>query len=109
MIEFKPIPINRGKRVVSKHFCNLGLWLPKINLAMLMWLMYWGDKGGVFNYSTEMLDKFVLSAKYASNEYSHPPIRVDRKIVRSVFRELVDMGLVVRVERKKYQINQSLI
>lgn len=109
MIEFKPIPINRGSRCVTKHFANLGLWLPKINLAMMMWLLYWADKGGSFKYSTEMLDKFVLSAKFASEEYSHPPLRADRKTARAVFRELEGMGLVVKVAGKNYQINKELI
>jgi len=108
-VELQQLPAQKRNRTISKHFSNLGMWMPKINLAMLMWLLYWGDKGGVFNYSTEMLDKFVLSAKYASEEYKHPPLNVNRKIARAVFRELVEMGLVQKVDKKKYQINKLLI
>lgn len=109
MVEFKLLQINKRNRVVSKHFCNLGLWLPKINLAMMLWLLYWADKGGSFKYSTEMLDKFVLSAKFASEEYRHPPLNVNRKVARAVFRELEGMGFVIKAEGKNYQINKQLI
>jgi hypothetical protein len=106
---FTELPKQKRNRIVSKHFTNLGMWMPKLDLALLMWLLYWADKSGRIVYSTEMLDKFVLSAKYASEEYKHPPLCVNRQIARDEFRELVKMGLVQKIDRKHYQINKSLL
>lgn len=108
-MEFVELGKFSRRRAVTRHFCNLGLWLPKINLAMLMWLRYEGSAGGEIKYSTNLLDRFVLACKFASEEYKYPPLNCNRNIARAVFRELVSTGLIHKVAAKKYQINKSLI
>lgn len=98
----------RGRRV-TKHFTNLSLWLPENELRMIMWLLYEASAAGEIQYSTHLLTKYCLAFKFINEEYYNPPIKMNVKMARGIFRNLVDHGLLSVVSKKKFQIKEWLL
>jgi len=111
----KPIELcllspKKRNKVVSKHFTNLSLCLPKINYALLNWLLYESDGGGEFRYSTVMIRRFMESVKVACEYYGFPDtLQLSLSSARYAFKDLIEWGLVEKVEGKRFILNVHLI
>jgi len=109
-IELCLLPPKKRNKVVSKHFTNLSMCLPKINYALLNWLLYESDGGGEFRYSTVMIRRYMESVKAACEHYGFPDtMQLSLRSARYAFKDLIEWGLVEKVEGKVFRINVHLI
>jgi hypothetical protein len=109
-IELCLLPPKKQNKVVSKHFTNLSMCLPKINYALLNWLLYQSDVVGEFRYSTVMIRRFMDSVKLACEHYGFPDtLQLSMSSARYAFKDLIEWGLVVKMEGKRFRINSALI
>lgn len=108
-MEIKELSDKKRNRRVSKHFCNLGLWLGDGELRMALWLVYQVESGEI-RYSGHMLEKYVIGMRGAWEVYGgKPPTRMDLKIARATFRRLVSSGVLIKTGKKVYKFNAYLI
>jgi len=84
--------------------------MPKINYSLLNWLLYEADLGGEFRYSTVMIRRYVESVKAACEHYGFPDT-MQLKLVnaRYAFKDLIEWGLVEKVDGKIFKLNNNLI
>ena len=96
--------------VVSKHFCNLGLWLPPQQMSLLMWLVYQRDAEGNIIYNTRLLEKYSASIKQASKLYRKSHLNTTVKLIRAEFKALIELGILEHQKGSKmFIINRKLI
>jgi len=109
-IELCLLPPKKRNRVVSKHFTNLSMCMPKINYSLLNWLLYEADLGGEFRYSTVMIRRYMESVKAACEHYGFPDtMQLKLGSARYAFKDLIEWGLVEKVEGKRFRLNVHLI
>jgi len=109
-IELCLLPPKKRNRVVSKHFTNLSMCMPKINYSLLNWLLYEADLGGEFRYSTVMIRRYMESVKAACEHYGFPDtMQLKLGSARYAFKDLIEWGLVEKVEGKRFKLNNNLI
>lgn len=100
---FPLLSVGKTKRVITKHFTNLALWLPVDEFALLNFLVYQADASNTIKYSTRLLEKFSSASVAAREEYlGHKFVAVSMSKVRGAFVSLVEQGLLLHTARRHY-------
>lgn len=97
----------KSDRVITKHFVNLSLVLPRGEFSLLTWLIYQSDIHNRVEYSITLLKRYQLACKYALEEYNgtNPPKSIPS--LRKAYNSLLEQGYIVRDSKGDY-INKSL-
>lgn len=69
---FPELPIlapNKCTKVVTKHFCNVSLYMSPNTASLLWWLLYQSGADGSFTYNTTLLKKYSKSIIEARKFY----------------------------------------
>lgn len=105
-----PLTGSKNSRVITKHFTNMALYMPYEQYALMSWLIFQVSADNSFEYGEKIVEKYVLSVKAAVEEYnSVGKIRVDYKVIRTLFKELIEKGyLLPTVEQSVFIINPML-
>jgi len=107
---FPELSVGKTKRVVTKHFTNLSLWLPSPELELLSFLIYECLADNTFEYSTRLLERYCAAVKAATKQYwgSEDGTRTPL-LARIAFRHLIESGLILHTEKKNvFMINPML-
>jgi hypothetical protein len=109
---YPSLKVGKTRRVFTKHFTNLPLWLSADEISLLSWLCYQSMADNTFKYSTDLLNKYKESVEYAKQEYSGGnPNMVLGSILNSrhVLKRLIEKGLIFQTGTKnKLMINPAL-
>ena len=100
---------NKMNRVVTKHFCNLVLYMEKNELALLTWLIYQTDIKNIFEYNSSLLRRYRQSIINANEEYgTKSDLKTSLIYIRYQLKKLIELGYVLPINEKKYIINPLL-
>nr|WP_298656621.1 hypothetical protein [uncultured Flavobacterium sp.] len=98
---FPPLKVSKHRRVMTKHFCNLALWLPSNELALLNFLVYQTDADNTFKYSAHLMKQFEKARIAAFEEYQAGiGFRMTEGLHRRSFINLEQQGLIIRCKKK---------
>ena len=101
---FPSMPIltsNKCTKVVTKHFCNIALYMSANQASMLWWLLYQSGADGTFNYSTNLLRKYSKSLIEARKLYgSKNKLTSSLMPIRNNFEWLIKNGYLFWMEDK---------
>jgi len=103
-------------RVLTKHGCNIGLYLSQGQVSLFFWLVYRSGSDNVLTYSTNLLraySKSVIEANklYHAEQSARMPngISVTLNKVRAVFISLIESGHLLWLPDGKLIINPMLV
>lgn len=103
---FPVLSVGKTKRVFTRHFCNLALWLSPDEFALLSFLVYSASADNTIKYSTRLLEKFIEAGNQALCEYVHPDCEnlFSRNLIlrRKSFVSLVEKGLLLHTAKRHY-------
>lgn len=105
------ITVSKHRRVTTKHFTNLALWLSSGELAMINFLVYQVKADNTFQYSTHLLDQFSAAKNFMLEQVYKKEIsyKTPISIARDHFMFLVHNGLILKTKtRSKYMLNPML-
>jgi hypothetical protein len=107
---FPVLAANNAQNVITKHFVNTALYLPAESVSLLMWLIYQSNADNSFKYEEKLVAKYSKSVKAAEKQYgSTGKIRVDFKVVRTIFKQLIETGYILPTdEQAVFIINPML-
>lgn len=105
---FPYIQVGKTKRVMTKHFTNLSLWLSIEEIRMIGWLVYQCSADNKFEYSTRLLERFKWSVMSANFEYKSAVKKPDIITARWIIESLIKKGLVLHTGTKYLMINPML-
>lgn len=105
---FPVLSSHKQSKVISKHFTNLCLYLPKPELSLLTWLIYESAANNSFTYSTHLLRKFSAHIKAVNIEYRQTNLPTSIQIIRKDFKKLVEGGYIIPAGRYHY-LNPMLV
>lgn len=107
---FPEISHIKANRVITKHFTNTALYLPHNKISLLTWLIYQSKKDNTVVYSTQLLTKYCQAVKSAEEVYeSSAGLSFDIKVIRSLFKQLVESGyLLPNYNKKLFTVNPML-
>lgn len=109
---YPSLKVGKTRRVFTKHFTNLPLWLSADEVSLLSWLCYQSMADNTFKYNTDLLRKYKDSVDYAKQEYSGGnPNMVLGNILNSrhVLKRLIEKGFIFQTGIKnKLMINPML-
>lgn len=101
--------VGKHRRVFTKHYSNLSLWLPGDELSLISFLIYDTETlaDNSFEYSTELLNRFIAAFREANLQYNG--VSTSKKLVRvrGCFKNLIERGLILNAG-KRYMINPML-
>lgn len=96
-----PLSTHKQSKVITKHFTNAAVYLPKTELSLFNWLIYQSDANNSFTYSTQLLRLYRFYLIEMSVEYkSDLPTAI--QILRKQFIKLVEGGYILPYKDKHY-------
>lgn len=101
----------KTRRVVTKHFANLPLWLSQDEVAMLNWLLYRISADNTFKYSVSLLNQYSESILKAREEYKSEELdlKTSTSRVRKCLLSLIERGLILNTNKEKYFMLNPLL
>lgn len=105
---FPVLSSHKQSNVITKHFTNLCLYLPKPELSLLTWLVYESAANNSFTYSTHLLRKFSAHIGAINLEYKETNLPTSIQIIRKDFKSLVEDGYVIPAKELHF-INPMLV
>ena len=96
----------------TRHYSNLGFYLPTSEYVLFNWLTYYSDQSSVFKYSAELLRVYAKASERAIDIYGSDKVHYTTSIdnVRESFISLIEKGLVIKISQKsKYMINPYVV
>lgn len=106
---FPALSGEKRSRVITKHFTNCSMFLPRNELAVLTWLIYQSEVDNSFTYSTHLCRKFSASVKYASQQYGGKKVNTSLYSIRSCFKALIKNGLLLPTSDEKVFIISPML
>jgi len=106
---FPAISGAKRSRVITKHFTNCSMFVPRNEFAMLTWLIYQSEVDNSFTYNTHLLRKFSASVKYANEEYGGKKVNTSLYSIRSCFKALTKNGLLLPTSDEKVFIVSPML
>ena len=91
------ISSHKQSKIVSKHFTNLSILLPKKEFALICWLVYQSDNDNSFKYSTHLLRKFSATIKALNGD-----IPTAIQTIRADFKRLIEKGYILPYNNYHY-------
>ena len=101
MTNFPTLPTGKHRRVMTKHFTNLALWLNPYEVAMINWLCYQAKADNTLKVSPHLLEQFSMSVHYCEGYYgneSNKPIIISR--CRRTIVQLINKGILMLSGRR---------
>lgn len=112
---FPELSVGKTKRVFTKHYCNLALWLSAEEFALLNFLVYHAAADNTVKYSTRLMEKFLSAMQQARDEYWDDRLKRDMiyigtiSSVRRLFIDLVESGILIHTSRRHcFMLNPML-
>lgn len=105
---FPVLSVGKTKRVVTKHFTNLALWLPADEFALLNFLVYQADASNTIKYSTKLMERYSAAVKASMDEYWDELEKRGHYYIahlqnnRYWFIKLVEKGLLLHTAKRHY-------
>lgn len=96
----------------TRHYSNLGFYLPPSEYVLFNWLVYYSDQASVFRYSAELLKLYAKASDRAIDIYGPEKVHYTTSMdnVRESFVSLIEKGLVIKITQKsKYMINPYVV
>ena len=96
----------------TRHYSNLGFYLPPSEYVLFNWLVYYSDQASVFRYSAELLKVYAKASDRAIDIYGSDKVHYTTSMdnVRNSFVSLIEKGLVIKISQKsKYMINPYVV
>ena len=107
--KFPELVVGKSSRRMTKHYCNLALWLEADELAVINWLTYQLRADNTFMYSTRLLEQYKSAAEAASKVYLINDVYAELKYTRFVLKRLISLGLIMETStRNKFMLNPLL-
>jgi len=100
---FPELSTGKHRRVFSRHFTNLSLWLPHDELQLLNFLCYDNDTlaNNTFLYSTQLLNRFIAAVKEANLVYDGGYMTLKNLThTRRCLKNLIERGLILQTGTK---------
>jgi len=99
---FPVLKVGKHRRVTTKHFTNLPLWLPSDELEVISFVIYRLKADNTFKYSTELLNQLLAARLQARMEYDrkgwYSPLVLAG--ARKALKSLIERGLILHTDRK---------
>ena len=92
--KFPILAVGKTKRLVTKHFTNLALWLQEDQLALMNYLIYQTQADNTFVYSTKLLVQYSNSMYAAQKEYSSSARKPSVGLMRLHLEALIRKGMI---------------
>lgn len=106
--KFPTLEVNKRNRIFTKHFTNLNIYLSKNELALFSWLIYNSRVDNTFEYSSNLLRRYILSVTLINEEYvNENKLNSTLSYVRYRLKRLIELGYVLPMG-KKQMINPML-
>lgn len=106
---FPILEVGKTRRVITKHFCNLALWINEDELGIIHFLVYQSLADNTFKYSTHLLMQYREAYFAARIQYSCADRRPTIGMLRFNLEQLIKKGLVLQTGKKgKLMINPLL-
>ena len=107
---FPELSGQKTSRVITKHFTNAAMYMPKDQFCMLTWLIYQSKADNTVNYSTQLLIRYSAAIKASTQLYnSTNNLNTGIKHLRVVFKTLIQNGyLLPNYNKKLFTINPML-
>lgn len=105
------LSVGKHRRVFSRHYTNLSLWLPLEELQLLSYLIYDSNTlaDNTFVYNTELLKRFIAAFREANNQYLGVSTNKNLTQARRCLKNLIERGLILQTGTKnKLMINPLL-
>lgn len=108
---FPVLEVGKHRRVFTKHFTNLSLWLPGDELQLLSYLIYDVDTlaDNTFVYSTQLLNRFIAAFREANLQYCDKEVSKNPTQVRRCLKNLIERGLILNAGKNRFMINPMLM
>ena len=108
---FPILKSGKSRRICTKHFTNLPLWLSQDEVAMINWLMYRISADNTFKYSVGLLNQYSMSVLKAREEYQSPDknLKTITTLVRRCLLGLIEKGLILNTGKSKYYMLNPML
>jgi len=99
---FPVLKVGKHRRVMTKHFTNLPLWLSHDEVAMINWLVYRLSADNTFEHSTKLLNQYSMSILEARDEYKSLEYNLytNTTTTRRCMRALIEKGLILHTNKR---------
>lgn len=96
----------------TRHYSNVGFYLPPSEYVLFNWLVYYSDQVNVITYSAELLKLYDKACSLAIKIYKPEKVTYTTSMdsVRDSFISLVEKGLIIKMSAKsKYMMNPYMV
>ena len=100
---------HKQSKIVTKHFTNAALYLPRKQFVLLSWLIFQSGVDNTFKHSTHLLSQFSAYIIEIELEYRGDSIPTAIQLIRKDLKELIELGYVFQVTGKTLMINPMLV
>ena len=109
--KFPVLSVGKTRRITTKHFTNLPLWLSQDEVAMINWLVYRLSADNTFKYSVGLLNQYSMSVLKAREEYQSPDknLKTITTSVRKSLLGLIEKGLILSTGKSKYYMLNPML
>ncbi len=101
-------PTKKTRRIVTKHFTNLALYMKQEKFAMLNWLVYQCAVDNTIEYKHFLIEKYAASIKAASDIYGITDLCVSPQKLRKILQSLIEDGYILSIGKKTLLISPML-
>ena len=107
--KFPELVVGKSSRRMTKHYCNLAMWLDVDELAVINWLTYQLRADNTFMYSTRLLEQYKRAMDAARDVYFKNDSCSHHIYTRRVLKRLISLGLILHTSiRNKFMLNPLL-
>lgn len=101
-------PTKKTRRIVTKHFTNLALYLERERFAMLNWLVYQCAVDNTIEYRHFLIEKYAMTIKATVDLYGSSDLCVTPQKLRKILQGLIEDGYILSLGEKTLLINPML-
>lgn len=96
-----PLSSHKQTKIITKHFTNAAVYLPRTELSLFSWLIYQSGADNSFTYSTHLLNKYKQYLIHLSVEYNID-LPTSIQTLRKHMISLIERGYIIPCGGKHY-------